>query len=158
MNRWASLYDSASWSLSSSIGALPMSNASLKYVGATLIVAALAMFDPSDVRAQSQSGMNAAAQQELGSVEKKLQNAVVKYRQRLNAGQLKAFDESQRLWLSYRKAACDFQSSGVAGGSALPMILAYCLRDHAVERLKVLDYLANCQEGDLSCPAFEQGT
>jgi|SRR5450631_2728518 len=135
-----------------------MSTASLKYVGATLIVATLAMFNPSDVGAQSQSDMNAAAQQELGSVENKLQKAVVKYRQRLNAGQLRAFDESQRLWLSYRKAACDFQSSGVAQGSALPMILAYCLRDQAVDRLKVLDYLANCQEGDLSCPAFKQGT
>jgi uncharacterized protein YecT (DUF1311 family) len=65
---------------------------------------------------QSQSEMDATAQQDLRSVETQLRSAVATYRQRLGATQRTAFDESQRLWVHYRKAPCDFQTSGAAGG------------------------------------------
>jgi uncharacterized protein YecT (DUF1311 family) len=121
-------------------------------------ISTLGILSVSGARAQSQSEIDAAAQQALRSVETQLKSAVATYRRRLGAPQRKAFDESQRLWVDYRKAACAFQSSGIAGGSARPMVEASCLRDYAVARLKILHYLLNCQEGDLSCPAFKHGT
>ena len=49
--------------------------------------------------------------------------------------------------------ACQFEASGVAGGSAFSMVLTSCLIKKTRERNKELEALANCQEGDLSCPA-----
>ena len=109
-------------------------------------------------RAQSQQEMNASATGDLQAVEAQLQSAVATYRARLDAARRNAFDESQRRWAAYRKAACDFQASGVAGGSVEPLARTLCLQDYAVERLQRLDYLLKCEEGDLSCPAFKSGT
>jgi len=109
-------------------------------------------------RAQSQREMNASAAGDLQAVEAQLQSAVAAYRARLGASQRNAFDESQRRWAAYRKAACDFQATGVAGGSVEPLVRTLCLQDYAVERFQRVDYLLKCEERDLSCPAFKPGT
>jgi uncharacterized protein YecT (DUF1311 family) len=94
----------------------------------------------------------------LRDAEAKLHAAVTAYRSRLAPSQRAAFDESQRRWVAYRQAACEFEASGVAGGSAYPMILAACLTDYANQRLDIIARLANCVEGDLSCPVFKRGS
>ena len=78
--------------------------------------------------------------------------------QELNKHQRALFDVSQRHWVAYRKAACDFQASGVKGGSAFPMIVAQCLDEYAQVRLTTVTVLLKCSEGDLSCPEFRHGT
>ena len=108
--------------------------------------------------AQTQLDMNRDADRALRDVEAKLNVAVSTYRERLDSSQREAFDESQRRWVAYRKASCDFQASGVAGGSAHPMILTLCLTDYANQRLVIVTELLNCVEGDLSCPAFKRGS
>ena len=110
------------------------------------------------VDAQTQLEMNRDADRTLRDTEAKLNAAVTTYRKRLGPSQQAAFDESQRRWVAYRKAACEYQSSGVAGGSAYPMVLAACLTDYANERLTIITELMNCFEGDLSCPAFKRGS
>ena len=110
------------------------------------------------VDAQTQLEMNRDADRTLRDTEAKLDAAVTTYRKRLERSQRAAFDESQRRWVAYRKAACEYQSSGVAGGSAYPMVLAACLTDYANERLTIITELMNCFEGDLSCPAFKRGS
>jgi uncharacterized protein YecT (DUF1311 family) len=79
------------------------------------------------VDAQTQLEMNQDADRTLRDTETKLNAAVTTYRKRLDQSQRAAFDESQRRWVAYRKAACEFQAGGVAGGSAYSMVLAACL-------------------------------
>ncbi len=120
-----------------------------------LLVVALALGAP--VHAQTQLEMNQSADRSLREMEAKLDAAVAAYRKLLTPSQTVAFDDSQRQWTNYRKAACDFQASGVVGGSAYSMILALCLTDYANERLNIVTRLMSCTEGNLSCPAFRRG-
>jgi uncharacterized protein YecT (DUF1311 family) len=55
----------------------------------------------------------------------------------------------------YRDAACQFEASGVAGGSAQSMVHSECMVTQTNERLKYMRLLSNCKEGDLSCPAWK---
>jgi uncharacterized protein YecT (DUF1311 family) len=68
-----------------------------------------------------------------------------------------ALRDAQRAWITFRDADCAFSASGVAGGSAYPMIYANCLDGATQQRLGDLDYYLNCQEGDLSCPVPSEG-
>jgi uncharacterized protein YecT (DUF1311 family) len=121
-----------------------------------LLVLALSL--GAHVGAQTQLEMNRDAGRTLRDAEAKLDAVVTTYRKRLDPSQRAAFDESQRRWVAYRKAACEFEASGVAGGSAYSMILAACLTDYANHRLDIVTKLMNCSEGDLSCPAFKRGS
>jgi uncharacterized protein YecT (DUF1311 family) len=65
-----------------------------------------------------------------------------------------ALERAQRAWLAWRAAACDFEASGVAGGSAAPMVRARCATRLTEERTAALRrLLEDCPEGDLACPA-----
>jgi uncharacterized protein YecT (DUF1311 family) len=64
---------------------------------------------------------------------------------------------AERAWMAYRDAECRFAASGVAGGSAYPMIAALCLEGLTRARAKALDAYLHCQEGDLSCPVPPPG-
>jgi uncharacterized protein YecT (DUF1311 family) len=64
------------------------------------------------------------------------------------------FRRTQKLWIQYRTAACNFESSGIAGGSAQAMVKWQCDARMTRARTAELDILANCKEGDLSCPRF----
>lgn len=66
------------------------------------------------------------------------------------------FRRAQKLWIQYRTAACNFESSGVAGGSAQGMVKSRCDARMTRARSAELDVLANCKEGDLSCPRFKK--
>ena len=75
---------------------------------------------------------------------------------RMSATQKDQFRRTQKLWIQYRTAACNFESSGVAGGSARPMVKSQCDARMTRARTAELAALANCKEGDLSCPRFGQ--
>jgi uncharacterized protein YecT (DUF1311 family) len=60
--------------------------------------------------------------------------------------------DSQRGWITYRDKWCEFQSSGVRGGTVYPTILAICLTDKIRARNEELKRILKCEEGDLSCP------
>ncbi len=59
---------------------------------------------------------------------------------------------TQRAWVAFRDAECDFQTSAVAGGSAAPMIHAMCLDSQTKRRIEDFKTYLNCEEGDMSCP------
>jgi uncharacterized protein YecT (DUF1311 family) len=127
--------------------------------GLVAIVIALTIAAAStSVLAQTQSDLNVTASQTAREAQAQLDKAVQTYRRRLTTQQKRMFDLSQRRWEVYRHAACEFQASGAAGGSVHPMVIDYCWRDYTMDRLKVLNYLLTCTEGDLSCPEFEHGT
>lgn len=82
-------------------------------------------------------------------------NAIYKaYMQRLDPAQKKSLTDAQRAWLNFRDLDCKFEASGVDGGSSYPMILRQCLDRKTDDRIKDLERLSTCQEGDLSCPEF----
>jgi uncharacterized protein YecT (DUF1311 family) len=59
---------------------------------------------------------------------------------------------AQRAWVAFRDAECTFQSGGVSGGSAAPMIHSMCLDGLTQSRIEDFKGYLNCEEGDLSCP------
>jgi uncharacterized protein YecT (DUF1311 family) len=103
--------------------------------------------------AQPQLQMSEQAANSFKAASAELSKEVNIYRRRLAGQQLALFDRSQRAWVEYRRAACDFESSGVSGGSAQAMIQEACLENLTQERLKYIQRLSQCEEGDLSCPA-----
>jgi uncharacterized protein YecT (DUF1311 family) len=103
--------------------------------------------------AQTQGEMNASAATSYSAANAELAQSVVLYRSRLRAERLELFNKSQRQWERFRAAACEFESSGVSGGSLRPMAQAACLEELTRERLLYIQKLSRCEEGDLSCPA-----
>lgn len=100
--------------------------------------------------------MTAEARHEQEQADAALQHFYQRYGKALSTEQRKLFTKANARWLSYRNAYCEFQASGAAGGSAYPMVHAYCMAEQASTRLKMLrQSLARVcrQEGDVSCPA-----
>lgn len=58
---------------------------------------------------------------------------------------------AQTSWLQFRKSACDFEASGVRGGSAETMVRMRCQTRMTRERIAELRRHLQCAEGDLSC-------
>lgn len=59
--------------------------------------------------------------------------------------------QAQTEWIQYRVKACEFERSGVAGGSVAPMVFAQCQARLTRERTADLRRFLECQEGDVSC-------
>jgi uncharacterized protein YecT (DUF1311 family) len=104
--------------------------------------------------AQDQGEMNEAAAKTFKVAKDELTASIERYRQRLKNGQLSRFDRSQHAWEEYLRAVCEFQSSGVSGGSSHEMIQLDCLETFTRDRLRYIQQLSRCEEGDLSCPAW----
>jgi uncharacterized protein YecT (DUF1311 family) len=113
-------------------------------------------FSSTGAVAQTQGEMNASAARSYTTANSELAQAVALYGSRLHSQQLQLFKKSQRQWERFRTAACDFESSGVSGGSVRPMIQAACLESLTRTRLLYIQKLATCAEGDLSCPAWRR--
>ena len=75
---------------------------------------------------------------------------------RLSSRQRELFHRSQTAWIAYRTAACNFESSGAQGGSALGMVKWQCTARMTRERVAELAKLGDCPEGDLACVRFRK--
>src|SRR5262245_50073705 len=102
--------------------------------------------------AQSQAEMTASAAAAYKKADAELGSKYKKILARLRPEQVTSFREAERAWIAFRDAECDFGSSGVAGGSARPMIEALCLESETRTRIKQFDTWLHCEEGDMSCP------
>jgi len=103
---------------------------------------------------QTQTDMNQCASSDLDRETKKINKTYNDYRAKLNPTQKQQLKEMQLAWIKFKDLACQFEASGVEGGSAHSMVLAGCLTEKTRQRNKELEVLGNCQEGDLSCPAW----
>jgi len=101
----------------------------------------------------TQAAMNQCAAADYAKVDGELNKVYNDYRSRLNEDQQRQLRDAQLAWLKFRDLWCNFESSGVKGGSAHPFVLQYCLATMTRARLRQLSVLATCEEGDLSCPA-----
>ena len=59
----------------------------------------------------------------------------------------------QQAWLRYRRAACEFESGAVEGGTAQPLVNYRCLTRMTLLRVDELAAMARCREGDIACVA-----
>ena len=73
---------------------------------------------------------------------------------RLPGKQRDLFQRSQKAWLAYRTATCDFEGSGLAGGSAQGMVNWQCVARMTRARVLELRAIGNCAEGDVACVRF----
>lgn len=104
--------------------------------------------------ASSQAEMSRCYGDLRNETESLLHNAIQQYQLKLNPAQNTAFMESQLAWQEYRKKSCAFSSSAALGGSIYDVVLSLCLQSKADERIREIEALQQCQEGDLSCPAW----
>ena len=58
---------------------------------------------------------------------------------------------TQKAWIAYRTAACDFKSNASQGGSVQDMVKWRCATRMTRARTEELTKLTNCPEGDVSC-------
>ncbi len=102
--------------------------------------------------ANTQLDMNICASQAFKRSDALLNQAYKQKLAQLNVDQQKKFKAAQRSWIAFRDSDCDFQSSGVEGGSVQPMIYSGCLQQKTEQRTKEINAFLHCEEGDLSCP------
>jgi uncharacterized protein YecT (DUF1311 family) len=104
--------------------------------------------------ATDQATMNQCAAQQNKAADKEL-NALYQQitgRLKSNPEAKKLLVSAQRAWIGFRDSECKFSASGVAGGSAYPLVYSQCTTDLTKQRVEAFKTYLNCQEGDLSCP------
>ncbi len=126
-----------------------------------ILCAALALFTTGVAQAaddcanaSDQATMNICAGDSFKKSDQQLNDLYKQIEARLkdDADTTKLLVTAQRSWVAFRDAECTFSSSGVAEGTAYPMIYAMCLDGMTQERVKDLQTYLSCEEGDLSCP------
>lgn len=122
-------------------------------VSGLMMTAELAIAQTTCSSATTQQALNQCATQAQQQADQSLKDFVAEYQTRLSSEQVIMLQHTQASWRLFRRFACEFESSGVAGGSAYPMVFSGCMAAKATARLSELQKLAQCEEGDLSCPA-----
>jgi len=104
--------------------------------------------------ANTQADMNQCASSDLARETQIINKTYRDLRTKLNPAQQRQFKKVQLAWIKYKDLSCEFEASGVEGGSAHAMIITACLAEETRLRNKELEALNSCQEGDLSCPSW----
>lgn len=105
--------------------------------------------------AMTQADMNVCAARIHDQADTHLNSLYQQYRHRLSAEDQQRLVSAQRAWIGYRDAACRFETAQVSGGSIFPTIWSQCLTGKTEARIKELQLLMQCKEGDLSCPSLQ---
>lgn len=116
------------------------------------LVALASGFAASAALAQSQSALNATAAQNLQRADRALNAQYTATAGQLSTPSRTLLRDAQRAWITFRDQQCRYESSAVRGGSAFAMVQSDCLARLTVERTADLRRMAQCEEGDLSCP------
>ena len=103
-------------------------------------------------KATTQLDLNQCSAASMRAADAELMKFTSTYKKRLSPTQVQLFEKAHSAWEHFRRDACGFESSGVEGGSAYPMVYGQCMTEKAQTRLKELQQLGRCEEGDLACP------
>jgi uncharacterized protein YecT (DUF1311 family) len=101
---------------------------------------------------EAQADMNVCSNDLAKKVGAELQRAQEKLMGRVDGKNKANVRDAHRAWMTYRDRHCDFEASGVEGGSVHPLIYNLCVLDLNEARLTQLTHHLTCEEGDLSCP------
>lgn len=99
----------------------------------------------------TQSALNACAHQDFENATAAYSAAYKTLSQSVGNKQRQLLRQVQTEWIQYRVKACEFEKSGIEGGSAAPMINWQCQARMTRERTAELQRFLDCKEGDLSC-------
>ena len=124
-------------------------------VSGLMMTGELAIAQNTCAAATTQQALNQCATQAQQQADQSLKDFIENYQTRLSSEQVIRLQHTQASWRLFRRFSCEFESSGVEGGSAYPMVFSNCMAAKATARLNELQKLAQCEEGDLSCPARE---
>jgi uncharacterized protein YecT (DUF1311 family) len=102
-------------------------------------------------KARTQTEMNICAGHELEQANATINNLYKETMAKYDAEGQDLLRKSERAWIAFRDAECDFRTSGSKGGSIWPMVHAQCLTELTRARIRQLEQAANCQAGDMSC-------
>ncbi|MDR1662082.1 MAG: lysozyme inhibitor LprI family protein [Azoarcus sp.] len=95
--------------------------------------------------------MNRCHAAEYKTADRTLNDVYVSYRATLNEIQKKSLSNAQFAWIKYRDLSCDFETLNARGGSMFQMVLSMCLTEKTHSRIKEIEKLNTCNEGDVSC-------
>lgn len=117
-----------------------------------LVAATASALAASAAVAQTQAQLNATAAQNLRRADAALNAQYAATTRPLTTPTRTLLRDAQRAWITFRDQQCRYEASAVQGGSAHPMVQSDCLARLTVQRTQDLRRMAQCQEGDLSCP------
>jgi uncharacterized protein YecT (DUF1311 family) len=122
---------------------------------ATLLIAPAFAAEPRCDKADTQAALDLCAAKELDAADKELSHVRKALTKELKDPTARtALQGAETAWDLYRDAECKFEASGVAGGSAEHMVVAYCQAQRTRTRIRVLTRILDCKEGDLTCPSL----
>lgn len=101
--------------------------------------------------AGNQAQLNACAAQDFEAATAEYAKAYRTLSQSVGNQRRQLLRQAQTEWIQYRVKACEFESSGVAGGSLAPMVNAQCQARMTRARTSELQRFLECREGDVSC-------
>jgi uncharacterized protein YecT (DUF1311 family) len=102
---------------------------------------------------KTQLAINQCAGIKAANANARLNDVYRRYRVRLRTEEKRKLTEVQRRWLAFRASWREFVASGVEGGSAHPYVVSDCFTKMTEQRIKELDRVISCGEGDLACPS-----
>jgi uncharacterized protein YecT (DUF1311 family) len=103
--------------------------------------------------AQSQSELGDAAHRSYQQADAELNRVYQQLAATHDAGYRAGLVASERAWVRFRDAQCDWQTIGTEGGTIRPMLVSNCLRTLTVQRTAELRRMLNCADGDMDCTA-----
>ena len=82
--------------------------------------------------------MKICASQDYEKSDKKLNQVYQQLKPKLRENQRKKLVDAQRTWIDFRDKNCDFEASGVEGGTLEPVVKLGCLTNITNQRVKDL--------------------
>ncbi|MGV1964164.1 lysozyme inhibitor LprI family protein [Agrobacterium sp. 22-222-1] len=136
------------------IGKRPIMRALLLSATLVLATSTLAFADQSCGDKTNQTDMNICAADALKKSDAEMNKVYKEIERRLkdDADTTKFLVATQKAWIAFRDAECDFTSSTVKGGTAYPFINSSCHDEMTQSRTETLKGYLKCNDGDLDCP------
>ncbi|EHH02584.1 urease-associated protein [Agrobacterium tumefaciens CCNWGS0286] len=102
----------------------------------------------------NQTEMNVCASESLKKSDAEMNKVYKEIEGRLkgDADTTKLLVATQRAWIAFRDAECDFQTSNVRTGTVYPFVNSSCHEGLTQSRTEDLKGYLQCTEGDLDCP------
>lgn len=76
----------------------------------------------------------------------------ISHRLKDGADTLQALRNTQRAWISFRDAECDFTTINARGSSIHSMLITSCRNELTQARIKNFNTYLSCEEDDMNCP------
>ncbi len=101
--------------------------------------------------APTQMAMNECVGKSLKAADQKLNETYRTLAAKVSKDGAAQLKKTQRVWLAWRDAQCEFDTMGSRDGSIHTMVQAMCVEDLTRAQTRRLDAQLPCQEGDTAC-------